>query len=256
MTFRLTDQSSTNGNEIFDGCWRHLDWDTAKGHKWKSIDRKKEPSARDRLVSWFHVMDIRRWILIVHAVFDGRSGPHTEIRETKREKKKKKCRSAMIFNKRSLNFILVFSYTKKIFFFVFFTELWLLPLKKTFHSTFCCCCCCLLPLWDKVRFESIYVVFGETLKIIKKNVVYPYSQTRCKKLFRQYTKASTSIRPTMIGGRRMRPEPVTCDSFTMLPNANNARKKAKRFIQNTSLGVLMANSFRRLNFLFEERRVS
>lgn len=71
----------------------------------------------------------------VHAFFlQGRSKrPHTEFLS------RKKCRSAMIFNKRSLNFILVFlEYFLQIIFSLvfFFLSLLVIAIKETFHSTF------------------------------------------------------------------------------------------------------------------------
>lgn len=139
--------------------------------------------------------DKRSFCFIVHAVFvffslilffGRRRRPHTATPRVE------KCRSAMIFNKRSLNFILVFSY--KTFSCRLFPPLWLVPLKKHFiahflflisyfyFSSFCCLRFCGTKC-DSNRFVVFF--FGETLKIIKclpllLLLLYPYSQTRCK----------------------------------------------------------------------------
>lgn len=108
MTFRLTDQLSL--------------------HLVQSLDRPKgnqsigKPSAASsQSIMWCQSRDrfqSNSVNVIVHAVFET---THSNPSGTE------KCRSAMIFNKRSLNFILVY------FFLVLFSSVIAI---KTFHSTF------------------------------------------------------------------------------------------------------------------------
>lgn len=125
-------------------------------------------SAASECISQSIMMDFKgtSTLLCMQFSVEGKR-PHTELSSSD------KCRSAMIFNKRSLNFILVF--LTNIFVSSPLVDAIKERKKKTFHSTFCFVCA-----QSAIRIDMWFFFFGEISKIIRNKTKKLYPDTAVK----------------------------------------------------------------------------